>query len=153
MAGWEAAEDGDIVGLEILQEHGFWRGEGELVVAVGELAEDDSAAAVEDAGTEEESELAVDVVHGLFDILDEEDEAVGGCGVGRSVEVGGESGEVAADENAGGFAGDVERMGRELIDGERAEKEVAEEERGGVVAAECEEGGHGGVERRDTGVG
>ena len=117
MTAGEAAEHGDIVVLQQLMEHGLDALVGELLAAVGELAEDDAAAAVEHAVHLENAHLTVDVVHRLLHLLDEEDEVLALGGVGLRAEVRCEGADIAAHQIAGGLARDVLLVCGQLVAG------------------------------------
>ena len=79
---------------------------GVVLVAVGEVAEDDAAHALEDASEPQVGPHAVQAVGALADVLEEEHGAVERGHV-RRAEQPGDKGEVAANERALGDAGDV----------------------------------------------
>ena len=81
VSGRETAQHRNMVRLEILAEHSLHTGIVEVVTAVGELTQDDSAATVEHARQPEHVDLPVDVVHRLLHLLDKENDIF----VGRSV--------------------------------------------------------------------
>ena len=150
---------------------------GALLLAVGEVAEDDAAHAGEDAGELQVGPHAINPIGALADVLEEEDGALEGGQVGGAEEAG-EDGEVAAEERPLGEAGDVgvlaEERRRRLGGLEEAEEGVLDvggldgemgedgpedgdaavglegEVEGGDVG-EADEGGGGGVGERESG--
>ena len=152
MTAGEAAEHGDVVGLQQLVEHGLDALIGELGAAVGELAEDDTLTAVEHAVHLEDAHLAVDVVHRLLHLLDEEDEVLALGGVGLRAKVRREGADVATHERTRGLTRDVLLVSRKLVAGHLPQQQVAHQRAGGIGAALGQERAHGAVDAHHTGA-
>ena len=129
-----------------MAEHRLHTGIVEVVTTIGELTQNDAAATVENTRQPEHVDLAVDVVHRLFHLLDEEDDIFVGRGIGAASHDRGESHQVASHKGARGLACDIHGVSRYLITRHNTLQQVAHQRAGRVHPSFGQERAHGAVD-------